>query len=47
MVIDVGVISGKGWAVVEANAAFGSGIYGCDPAQVLPVLAEASCHMSQ
>ncbi|HNG95106.1 MAG TPA: ATP-grasp domain-containing protein [Acidobacteriota bacterium] len=47
VVIDVGVISGKGWAVVEANAAFGSGIYGCDPAQVLPVLAEASCHMSQ
>lgn len=42
VVIDVGVISGKGWAVVEANAAFGSGIYGCDPAQVLQVLAQAS-----
>ncbi|MBI4747239.1 MAG: ATP-grasp domain-containing protein [Acidobacteria bacterium] len=42
VVIDVGVISGKGWAVVEANAAFGSGMYGCDPTQVLQVLATAS-----
>ena len=37
-VIDVGVIPGKGWAVVEQNAAWGSGIYGCDPEAVLDVL---------
>jgi hypothetical protein len=38
VVIDVGIIKGKGWAVIEANQAWGSGIYGCDPAAVLPVL---------
>jgi len=36
-VIDVGTIDGK-WAVVEQNAAWGSGIYGCDPYEVLKVL---------
>ena len=41
-VVDVGVISGRGWAVVEANAAWGSGIYGCDPVRVLPVLRRAT-----
>ncbi len=37
-VLDVGVIAGRGWAVVEQNSAWGSGIYGCDPEQVLEVL---------
>lgn len=37
-VIDVGIIAGRGWAVVEQNAASGSGIYGCDPVRVLAVL---------
>lgn len=37
-VLDVGTIAGFGWAVVEANPAFGSGIYGCDPLQVLQVV---------
>ena len=37
-VIDVGVIASRGWAVVEQNAAWGSGIYGCDPEQVLEVI---------
>ncbi len=41
-VLDVGVIAGRGWAVVEQNAAWGSGIYGCDPVQVLEVLRYAS-----
>lgn len=41
-VIDVGVIAGRGWAVVEQNAAWGSGIYGCDPQQVLEVLRHAA-----
>jgi len=37
-VLDVGVIGGRGWAVVEQNAAWGSGIYGCDPERVLEVI---------
>ena len=41
-VLDVGVIAGRGWAVVEQNAAWGSGIYGCDPAEVLEVLRHAA-----
>jgi hypothetical protein len=42
IVVDVGIIQGRGWAVVEANGAWGAGIYGCDPARVLPVLARAT-----
>ena len=41
IVLDVGSIAGRGWAVVEANAAWGSGIYGCDPASVLRVIQRA------
>lgn len=41
-VLDVGVITGRGWAVVEQNAAWGSGIYGCDPEEVLVVLQHAT-----
>lgn len=40
-VIDVGVIKHRGWAVVEANACWGAGIYGCDPFSVLETLARA------
>lgn len=42
IVIDVGVIAGFGWAVVEANAAWGSGIYGCNPNRVLDVVRHAT-----
>ena len=38
---DVGIIDGQGWAVVEVNAAWGSGVYGCDPEQVLHVVRRA------
>ena len=38
VVVDVGKIEGKGWAVVEANGAWGAGIYGCDPGLVLDVI---------
>jgi hypothetical protein len=41
-VVDVGVIEGRGWAVIEQNAAWGSGIYGCDPERVLEVLRHAA-----
>jgi hypothetical protein len=40
--LDVGIIENRGWAVVEANAAWGSGIYGCNPNEVLRVV-ERSC----
>lgn len=35
LVLDAGVIRGVGPAVVEANEASGSGLYGCDPREVL------------
>ena len=37
-VLDAGIIAGVGAAVVEANEASGSGIYGSDPVGVLKVL---------
>ncbi len=36
--LDVGIISDRGWAIIEQNAVWGSGIYGCDPVEVLRVL---------
>ncbi len=44
-VVDVGSIAGKGWACVEQNAAWGAGIYGCDPEAVLEVLQFAGVKM--
>lgn len=41
-VIDVGELAGGAWAVVEANAAWASGLCGCDPREVLGVLRRAS-----
>ena len=40
-VVDVGFIQGKGWSVIECNAAWSSGVYGCDGAEILPVLRRA------
>lgn len=42
VVLDVGMLAGRGWAMIEANSAWASGLYGCDPTAVLPVLARAS-----
>jgi hypothetical protein len=42
LVLDAGVIRGRGPAVVEANEASGAGIYGCDPRDVLEVLRAAT-----
>jgi hypothetical protein len=39
-VLDIGVI--QGWAVVELNAAWGAGIYGCNPEAVLDVVRYAA-----
>ncbi len=38
LVLDAGMIRDIGPAFVEANTASGSGIYGCDPREVLVVL---------
>ena len=46
VVLDVGVVDGAGWSVVEANPAWGAGIYGCDPGAVLRVLAR-SCVLKE
>ena len=40
-VVDVGFIQGQGWACVEQNAAWGAGIYGCEPSAVLEVIRHA------
>lgn len=42
VVIDTGLIAGRGWAVVEFNAAWGSGLNGCDPEKILPAILAAS-----
>lgn len=42
IVLDVGKLAGKGWAVVEANPAWASGLYACDPKQALAALALAT-----
>jgi ATP-grasp domain, R2K clade family 3 len=40
-VVDVGLIEGRGWAVVELNPAWCSGLLGAGPAAVLGVLERA------
>lgn len=40
-VIDVGRIPGKGWAIIESNPVYCSGLYGCDPMFALEVMAQA------
>lgn len=37
-VIDVGRIPGKGWAIIETNQAWASGLYGCDPLEALKAI---------
>lgn len=40
-VLDVGIIEGRGWSVVEFNECWASGIYACDPVRVLDSLRHA------
>jgi hypothetical protein len=42
IVVDVGSIEGRGWSVIEFNAAWGSGLNGCNPDKVLPAIVAAS-----
>ncbi|HET9956937.1 MAG TPA: ATP-grasp domain-containing protein [Polyangiaceae bacterium] len=41
-VLDCGLIDGRGWAVIEPNAAWGAGIYGCDPDKAIDVVRAAT-----
>lgn len=38
VVVDVGIIKDRGWAVIEANSVYSSGLYGCDSTAVLKVI---------
>ena len=42
IVVDVGRIAGRGWAVVEANEPWGSGLYGCERAAAFDVIRAAT-----
>jgi hypothetical protein len=42
IVVDVGVIEGRGWACVEANGVWGTGLYACDPDEALEVIRHAT-----
>ena len=46
-VVDVGLIEDRGWAVVEFNPVWCSGLLGADPRPVLNVLARASRNRKQ
>ncbi|MCB0036612.1 MAG: ATP-grasp domain-containing protein [Anaerolineales bacterium] len=41
VVIDIGLIEERGWSIVEANPAWASGIYNCQPEGVLATLKAA------
>lgn len=41
-VLDVGFINNYGWAVIEANAAWGAGLNGCDASKAVWSIANAS-----
>lgn len=40
-VLDLGLIEGRGWALIEANASWGAGLNGCDAHKVIPALVAA------
>lgn len=40
-VIDIGIIHDKGWAVIETNPIWASGIYGCDPYQIVSAMKDS------
>lgn len=47
VVVDVGEIVGRGWAVVEANPIWASGLCGGEPEAVLPALRRACVPLSR
>lgn len=47
VVVDIGYIDNAGWAVVEANPAWGSGLYGCDARLALQTIRHACVRQSE
>lgn len=41
IVLDFGIIRGKGWALIEANPAWCSGLYACDAQKALEVIVKS------
>jgi hypothetical protein len=41
-VLDLGLLDDLGWAVIEANAAWGAGLNGCDPTAAAACIANAT-----
>ncbi|WP_298517025.1 ATP-grasp domain-containing protein [uncultured Kordia sp.] len=41
VVIDVGYISDKGWALIEANPVWSSGVYACNPKKVIDTIVKS------
>ncbi|MGH1516011.1 ATP-grasp domain-containing protein [Chryseobacterium sp. JK1] len=41
IVLDFGIIKGKGWALIEANPAWCSGLYACDAEKALQVIVQS------
>lgn len=46
IVLDIGKIINRGWAVVESNPAWASGIYACNPNKILEVLSKSCTQQS-
>ncbi|WP_353777026.1 ATP-grasp domain-containing protein [Winogradskyella sp. 3972H.M.0a.05] len=44
VVIDIGFIPNKGWALIEANPVWSSGVYACDPIKVIDAIVESCQH---
>jgi len=42
VVVDVGLVANRGWAVIEFNATWGAGLNGCDPAKIIAAILAAS-----
>lgn len=42
VVVDIGLIDGRGWAVIEFNPSWGAGLNECDAKKVLPAIVAAS-----
>ena len=47
VVIDVGFFADRGWAVIEFNSAWGSGLNGCDAMKALPAILAASGRLTE
>jgi len=47
VVVDIGLIRGRGWAIVEANPVWASALRGCSAEKILPCIARATTIMTE